>query len=193
MCAIMAALLRFGSLVGTHPALSSGTRCRLVRCLTMSRAFVKESDGAVDALPELAVSAHPNWVTPTGLAQLHSRVDSLENERAAARAAAEIGTADAAVLARIERDLRYFRVRLASARVVTPSTGRSGVHFGSTVTLAYPDGRSRLYRIVGEDEADPSVGLLSWVAPLARALEGFEPGDTLDFADLALEVVSVAP
>jgi transcription elongation factor GreB len=157
----------------------------------MSRAFIKESDSVVEALPELEISTHPNWVTATGLAQLQSRVDALEAERNAAREAREGGVADATLLARIERDLRYFRARLASARLATPSAGRSGAYFGSKVTLAYPDGSVRPYRIVGEDEADPAAGLLSWVAPLARVLEGAEPGDEISFAGLNLEVVSI--
>jgi len=166
-------------------------RHRLIGCTVMSRAFVKESDGAVEALPELEISTNPNWVTATGLAQLQGRVESLEVERDAARAARDNGVADAALIARIERDLRYFRARLASARLVSPSASRSGAYFGCKVTLAYPDGSRRRFRIVGEDEADPKAGLLSWVAPLARALEGAESGDEISFAGTTVEVVSV--
>jgi transcription elongation GreA/GreB family factor len=159
----------------------------------MSRAFVKEGDGAAEALPELAISPHPNWVTSRGLALLQARVETLESERAELRSLAASGaTTDAATVARIERDLRYFRARLTSAKVVTPQPGRRGAHFGSTVVLAYPDGKQRRFQIVGEDEADPSAGLLSWVAPLARALEGAEAGDPLLVGGASVTVVSVS-
>ena len=48
--------------------------------------------------------------------------------------------------------------------------------------------------IVGDDEADPAAGLVSWSAPLARALMGAEVGEMLDFggnAD-AIEVLAIA-
>ena len=51
----------------------------------MSRAFVRESDGDPGALPERAVSTHPNFVTPRGLAAIEARVRELEGERQAAR------------------------------------------------------------------------------------------------------------
>jgi transcription elongation GreA/GreB family factor len=53
------------------------------------------------------------------------------------------------------------------------------VQFGSTVTLLRSDGRRVTYRIVGEDEADPARGTVSYVSPLARALIGKVPGDTV--------------
>ena len=43
----------------------------------MSRAFVKEGDGALDPLPDLPVSPHPNYVTPRGLAALQARLREL--------------------------------------------------------------------------------------------------------------------
>ena len=39
----------------------------------MSRAFVREGDGAPDPLPDLPVSSHRNHITPCGLAALLSR------------------------------------------------------------------------------------------------------------------------
>ena len=46
------------------------------------------------------------------------------------------------------------------------------------------------FRIVGEDEADPAPGLLSWVAPLVEQLLGARMGDAASFqgrvADLLL-------
>jgi len=47
---------------------------------------------------------------------------------------------------------------------------------------------------VGDDEADPATGSVSFSAPLARALMGAEVGDLLDFSDRedAIEVLKIA-
>jgi len=97
---------------------------------------VKEGDGDV-VLPERAVSLHPNFVTANGLAQIEERVRALEAVRSAAREAARDGAAaqDAAALAAIERDLRYWMQRKASARLVTPAPDPQVVRFGVAVTL----------------------------------------------------------
>ena len=153
----------------------------------MSRAFVREGDGA-EPRPERAVSPHPNLVTPRGLAALEARVRELEAERSAARAAS-----DAALTARIERDLRYFSARRASARVIPPGGDADKVRFGLLVTLATHAGASVSFRLVGEDEADAAQGLLSWVSPLAQALLGREPGETVAFQGGEAEIVSIEP
>ena len=54
--------------------------------------------------------------------------------------------------------------------------------FGTTVTLRRDDGREQTFRIVGEDEADPSRGTVSYVSPLARAVLTYRAGDTVEFA-----------
>ena len=64
--------------------------------------------------------------------------------------------------------------------------------FGCLVTLEDAEGRRHAFRIVGEDEADPSAGLVSWVSPLAETLLGARVGDTLDFRGGQAEVVSIA-
>lgn len=154
----------------------------------MSRAFVKESDDAGEPLPELAVSPHPNFVTPAGLAQIEARVSALEAELRAAR-----GGADKPLVARIERDLRYWTQRRASARPVPPRVGELDVaRFGMAVTLRFEDGTERVFRIVGEDEADPPNGLVSYVAPLGRALTGKSVGDEVAVAGRVAEIVGLA-
>jgi transcription elongation GreA/GreB family factor len=60
------------------------------------------------------------------------------------------------------------------------------------VTIERDDGRRQTWRIVGEDEADPAKGTLSYVAPLARALVGKVAGDTVSVAGSEAEIVSVA-
>ncbi len=137
----------------------------------MSRAFVKESD-SVEELPDRLISPHANRVTAEGLALIEAEVSRLSHEYAQAQSAA-----DRDKLAATARDLRYWTARRASAEVVTPPAASADVHFGSLVTLARSDGRRQTYRIVGEDEADPAKGTLSWVSPLARQLQGKHVGE----------------
>jgi transcription elongation GreA/GreB family factor len=154
----------------------------------MSRAFTRESDDPGQAPPERALSSHPNLVTPAGYAALEAQVRGLEGERAAARAAG-----DATLRARIERDLRYFTNRLATARVVAPLAAPDAVRFGVRVTLRSVSGAQQSFRLVGEDQADAAQGLLSWVSPLAQALLGRARGDTVRFQAGELEIVSIEP
>ena len=46
------------------------------------------------------------------------------------------------------------------------------MQFGRIVEIEREDGRRQAFRIVGEDEADPAKGSISYVSPLARALLG---------------------
>ncbi len=154
----------------------------------MSRAFVKESDGHDDlGLPELKVSAHRNLVTPRGLGMIRERVTVLEAELGEARAAE-----DRAAVARIQRDLRYWSERLRTAEVVPIPAEATEVRFGSTVTLARPDGRRVSYQIVGEDEASPREGRVSYVSPIGEAALGARVGDEIKVDGRAMEVVDIA-
>jgi len=152
----------------------------------MSRAFVRESDQDPGSLPELPLSPHPNFVTARGLSAIETRVRELEAQRQDARAAD-----DAALRARIERDLRYWNARRASARVVAAATSTGRVRFGMRVTLRLSSGATRSYRLVGEDEADAARGLLSWQAPLAQSLLGREAGEAVPFQGDEAEIASI--
>jgi transcription elongation GreA/GreB family factor len=66
------------------------------------------------------------------------------------------------------------------------------VHFGSTVTILREDGRRQTYRIVGEDEADPSAGTLSYVSPVAQALMGKQVGDVVEAGAAEAEIVEIS-
>jgi transcription elongation GreA/GreB family factor len=87
---------------------------------------------------------------------------------AAAHAGAQ-ADADRSALARVASDLRYWPQRRSSAEVVTAPAVAAKVQFGSTVTVACNGGRRQTWRIVGEDEAEPANGTLSYVSPVARA------------------------
>ena len=66
------------------------------------------------------------------------------------------------------------------------------VAFGSTVSFSRDDGRVQTYRIVGEDEADPTAGTISYVSPMARALMGKTVGDIVHVSGRDLEIVQIA-
>ncbi|MFN3624882.1 MAG: transcription elongation factor GreA [Hyphomicrobium sp.] len=151
----------------------------------MSRAFVKEQE-SIDELPERLISEHPNLVTKEGLAQIEAELARFD----AAHAAAQIA-GDREGMATTARDLRYWSARLASAELVPPPADNAQVHFGSTVTIEREDGRKQTYRIVGEDEADPGKGSISYVSPLARQLAGKSVGDTITVAGSEAEITAI--
>lgn len=153
----------------------------------MSRAFVKESDGADgEELAELQVSPHRNLVTAEGLHQIEQNVERLRAEQSAARAAD-----DRAAIKRIQRDLRYWAERQRSAELVPPAAAGGKARFGSVVTLATPDGSELEFHIVGEDEADPARGKISYVSPIARRLIGSSTGDEVELPDGAAEILGI--
>ncbi len=155
----------------------------------MSRAFVKESDSEESLLPERPISTHPNFVTPAGLAQIEAHARALDAELQSARQ-----RDDRAQIARVMRDLRYWNQRRATARLVEPpTTTPDSVRFGTQVTLGLEDGSERTYRIVGEDEADPPRGLLSWVSPVANSLIGHGAGDSVKLPTGEAEILRIEP
>jgi transcription elongation GreA/GreB family factor len=152
----------------------------------MSRAFVKETDQAVEDLPERPISPHPNFVTAEGLAGIEATLARLQQEHTAAKAAQ-----DGAALARLARDLRYWTSRRATAQVIAAPSSPAEVHFGSIVTILRDDGRRQTYRIVGEDEADPTRGTISYMSPVARALTGKKLGDVVRAGTSDAEVIEI--
>jgi transcription elongation GreA/GreB family factor len=153
----------------------------------MSRAFVKDTDAdAVEDLPDRPVSEYPNDVTAEGLAQIEVAVAAAQTARGAAEVAG-----DRAAMAQAARDLRYWSARRATARVVPDTADTTQVRFGGTVTILRDDGREQTFRIVGEDEADPSQGTLSHASPLARALFGKKVGDTVPAGNGEAEIVAI--
>ena len=153
----------------------------------MSRAFVKESDGADGEEPaELQVSPHRNLVTAEGQAQIEANVERLRGEQSAARA-----SEDRAAVKRIQRDLRYWTERQRTAELVRSAPAGGKARFGSMVTLVKPDGSRLEYRIVGEDEADPARGKISYVSPIARLIIGASAGDRVELPEAAADILEI--
>ena len=83
----------------------------------------------------------------------------------------------------IEGRILELEAKLAAAQIIDPSTLDAGgrVVFGATVDLEDEDsGAAVTYQIVGDDEADLKLGLISISSPIARALIGKEAGDVAD-------------
>jgi len=98
---------------------------------------------------------------------------------------------DRDALASVGRDLRYWQQRRASAELFRPMADHDKVQFGSTVTIRRNDGRQQSWRIVGEDEADPTKGSISYVAPLARALIGKSVGEAVGAGTTEAEILAI--
>ena len=149
----------------------------------MSVAFRRESDDEhLEPKFQLPIPPGPNLVTERGLAQIVARVEALEAELA--------GLSDETEVKRVKRDLRYWRTRQATAQVMPVPQG-DVVAFGSKVTFTL-NGKERTVTLVGDDEADPAAGLLSFTAPLSRALMEAEVGDEIDFGGKAGAIVVLA-
>jgi transcription elongation factor GreB len=164
----------------------------------MSRAFVKEHDGdsPEDDLPESHVSSGPNYVTPQGLADLQARLAAAQSlveqlfgseGKAAAKSA----------LARARADVRRLQRRLDAAVLVEAGASEHGeVALGNRVTIEFADSSRQSFTVVGEDEADPVNGFVSWASPLGKALLGKREGDIAMWVrpagDIEIRIVGVS-
>ena len=154
---------------------------------------MKDSDDEArpEALPERPQSPHPNYVTPAGLQRLRDQAADL-----VARLRSIGPSADPHERALLQRDLRWVGGRLQRAILVDPAIqALDRVRFGMTVEVRHEDGSTEALTIVGEDEAEPATGRISWVSPLAEALLDAEPGDEVAWQRPAgktrLEVIGV--
>jgi transcription elongation GreA/GreB family factor len=144
----------------------------------MSRAFVKEDDGETEVIAKRPQRKHPYYVTPEGY-------DALQQRLAAAQAAGD------------EREVESAQERISAAIVVRPEEQpRDVVRFGAAVTVLGPDKKQTVYRIVGEDEADPLQGRISWLSPLAQALLERHAGEKVVWqrpaGNVAVKIVSIS-
>ncbi len=170
----------------------------------MSRAFVKEDDSgdAPIVAPSAALPAGtPNYVTPQGLAMLRSELSVLEAERTQIEANHQNEADRRRNLSVINARLSALTDRLASARVIDPSSQPPDqIRFGATITLRILKGDKvgleRQFSIVGVDEASVAEGRISFASPLARSVTGARLGQTLHLRigqlEEVVEVVAIA-
>lgn len=160
----------------------------------MSVAFTKEDSAETASetlLPDRPISPHPNLVTEEGLKALELQLQQAREAYAATNAIEDVNEKRRQAAIPL-RDARYFSERARTAQVVPAPSSSDVVAFGSTVTFSRDDGRVQTYRIVGEDEADPKAGSISFVSPVARALTGKAIGEVVSVADHELEIIAIA-
>jgi transcription elongation factor GreB len=153
----------------------------------------------------------PRFITPKGYAALRAEYEELfaverpkivETVSWAASLGDRSENADYLYgkkrLREIDRRLSYLSKVMKSSKVVDPARQeqRDAVRFGATVELADEDDARRTVTLVGEDEADASAGLISWAAPIARALVGAKVGDErivrLPVGEKSYEIVRIS-
>ncbi len=161
----------------------------------MSRAFIKETDPDDDEpqLPPLPQGGK-NYMTPQGYARMRAELlELIDNERPkiveivhwAASNGDRSENGDYLYgkkrLREIDRRIRFLTKRIEIAEVVEPSIhhGQDQIFFGATVTYVDDESIERTVRIMGIDEADSSVGDVSWISPIARTLLKARAGDVL--------------
>lgn len=153
----------------------------------MSRAFVRESDDRPELPMARAVSTLPedakNYLTPGGARRLRDALRQLiEVERPQASAAANADPAAQTRLLLLHQRIGQLEQSLQSAEIVAPpEIDRDVVRFGATVTVRRSDGEEADYRIVGLDEIDLDRGWVSWLSPIARALQNARLGEHVRF------------
>ncbi|MCK1296990.1 MULTISPECIES: transcription elongation factor GreA [unclassified Bradyrhizobium] len=159
----------------------------------MSVAFTKEESAETAAetlLPDRPISPHPNLVTEAGLQALQRQLQDAREAYEAAQAIEDVNEKRRQSAVPL-RDARYLTERLRTAQAVPAPASTDTVAFGSTVTFSRADGRVQTYRIVGEDEADPKAGTISFVAPVAKSLMGKAVGDVVGSGAQEIEILSI--
>ncbi|MGE7367770.1 transcription elongation factor GreA [Neorhizobium sp. NPDC001467] len=159
----------------------------------MSVAFTKEESAETAAetlLPERPISPHPNLVTETGLKALERQLAEARAAYAAVEDIEDVNEKRRQTAGPL-RDIRYLVERLRTAQLMPAPATDQIVAFGSTVTFARDDGRVQTYRIVGEDEADPKAGSISYTSPVARLLLGKGVGDVVSLGGQDIEITAI--
>jgi transcription elongation factor GreB len=134
-----------------------------------------------------------NYITPEGYATLKAEFEQLykiERPKVVSDVAWAASNGDRSEngdyiygkkrLRQIDSRLRFLMKRMDLAVIVDPKEQQSleKVFFGAWVSLySLERDTEHHYRIVGQDELDPTRGYISWISPLARAMLGKQSGD----------------
>ncbi|MGV3548329.1 transcription elongation factor GreA [Rhizobium sp.] len=159
----------------------------------MSVAFMKEESAETASetlLPDREISPHPNLVTAEGLKAMELQLRQAREAYEAAQAIEDVNERRRQSATPL-RDARYLAIRVSTAEVMPAPTSSDVVSFGSRVTFERDDGRVQTYRIVGEDEADPKAGSISFVSPVARLLMGKAVGDVVTVNEQELQITAI--
>lgn len=159
----------------------------------MSKAFLKDDQATEEEAPdELKLEGGPRHITPEGFRRLQDEFDHLwkvERPRVTSMVSAAAAEGDRSEnaeyiygkkrLREIDGRLRYLSKLMDKLTVVEPRDQGDRVYFGAWVTVEDEDGGRKTYRIVGPDESDARAGAISSESPVARALLGKKPGDSV--------------
>jgi transcription elongation GreA/GreB family factor len=160
----------------------------------LSVAFTKEDSAETASetlLPDRPVSPHPNLVSEAGLKALEVQLHQAQEAHETTQKIEDVNERRRQAAIPL-RDIRYFAARVRTAQVVAKPTSTDTVAFGSTVTFRRDDGRVQKYQIVGEDEADPKAGSISYISPVARSLMGKALGDVVGASGQELEIIAIS-
>ncbi len=158
------------------------------------------------------VSAEPMEKIPMTRAGFAALNDELKQLKSVERPAIIAAIAEARALGDLSENAEYHSARekqsfiegrikeleaiLSLSEVIDPASLSGPIKFGATVKLVDEDTEEeRTFQIVGEPEANLERGLLNIRSPLARALIGKEPGDSIEVStpggEKSYEVLSV--
>lgn len=152
----------------------------------------------------------PNYITPAGYRGLRKEYEALyaiERPKLVETISWAAGNGDRSEngdyiygrkrLREIDRRINWLSKRLKNVKIVDPAAQaeRNRVFFGATIILADEEGGKRKFTLVGEDEADPGEGRISWNSPIGRAVRGATTGDLrqvrLPNGECELEIVAI--
>ncbi len=151
----------------------------------------------------------PNYLTPDGAKKLQAELGRLlgsERSRVVQEVADAAAQGDRSEngeyiygkkrLREIDRRIRFLTKRLDDAVIVKPGADRGNVvYFGAFVKLLDERGEHHSYRLVGPDEADPSLGRLSFRSPVGSALLKRRVGDVVTVrrpaGEIEMEILAV--
>jgi transcription elongation GreA/GreB family factor len=188
--------------VGAKPCWDVFIEWRSLTCIfqaperspSLSVAFTKEDSAETASeilLPDRPVSPHPNLVTEAGLKALERQLHQARDAHETAQKIEDVNERRRQAATPL-RDVRYLATRVRTAQVIADPTSTDSVAFGNTVTFRRDDGRVQKYHIVGEDEADPKTGSISFVSPVARSLMGKAVGDVVGTPGQELEIIAIS-
>ncbi|QKC81935.1 transcription elongation factor GreA [Mesorhizobium sp. NZP2077] len=160
----------------------------------MSVAFAKEESAEAASetiLPARPISDRINLVTEAGLKMLRDELASARQALEAASVLEDVNERRRQSAVPV-RDVSYYAERVRTAQLMPVPTANEVVAFGHTVAFERDDGRTQTFRIVGEDEADPSQASISHGSPVAIALMGRSVGDVVQLGPRELEILSIS-
>lgn len=164
----------------------------------MSKAFTRDGDEnntEVDTEVDATVPGGKNYITPAGAERMRQELKKLryeERPEVTKVVSWAAGNGDRSEngdylygkkrLREIDKRMRFLAKRLEAAEVVDPLAIKADyVQFGATVSIRFEDDSEKTYSIVGIDEVDVAKGRISWMSPLARALNKAKEGDIVTF------------